>query len=222
MTGDLQMDNELELVRRGFDPAQVQQLVGQLSTELKSMAAENERLRARVTELEHAPVVTGASTAPDDVFTHWSKETNDLLAAARSSIATVTEKATADAAAAIAAGETAGASIRQRAQLDAEGVVSEARHQAAGIVAEAEAAKAAIEAQAQGNVDLKNEQVAKLEAKLEELRGHRSTMSTQLATAKSHLLNLLAMVDEPEDQAQADASGLERASTEAAVTDEQS
>ena len=214
MTGDLQMDNELELVRRGFDPAQVQQLVGQLSTELKSMAAENERLRARVTELEHAPVVTGASTAPDDVFTHWSKETNDLLAAARSSIATVTEKATADAAAAIAAGETAGASIRQRAQLDAEGVVSEARHQAAGIVAEAEAAKAAIEAEAQGNVDLKNEQVAKLEAKLEELRGHRSTMSTQLATAKSQLLNLLAMVDGPEDQAQADASGLERASTE--------
>ena len=89
-------------------------------------------------------------------------------------------------------------------------------------MAEAEAAKAAIEGEAQGNVDLKNEQVAKLEAKLEELRGHRSTMSTQLATAKSHLLNLLAMVDEPEDQAQADASGLERASTEAAVTDEQS
>ena len=219
------MDNELELVRRGFDPAQVQQLVGQLSTELKSMASENERLRARVSELEHAPEASGASgasTAPDDVFSHWGKETNDLLAAARSSIATVTEKATADAAAAIAAGETAGASIRQRAQLDAEGVVSEARHQAAGIVAEAEAAKAAIEADAQATLDLTNEELAKLEAKLEELRGHRATMSTQLATAKSHLLNLMAMVDEPEDQAQADAAGPERDSTEATATDEQS
>jgi cell division septum initiation protein DivIVA len=222
MTGDLQMDNELELVRRGFDPAQVQQLVGQLSTELKSMASENERLRARVSELEHAPEASGASTAPDDVFSHWGKETNDLLAAARSSIATVTEKATADAAAAIAAGETAGASIRQRAQLDAEGVVSEARHQAAGIVADAETAKAAIEADAQATLDLTNEELAKLEAKLEELRGHRSAMSTQLATAKSHLLNLMAMVDEPEGQSQADAAAPERDSTEATATDEQS
>jgi len=216
------MDNELELVRRGFDPAQVQQLVGQLSTELKSMATENERLRARVSELEHAPEASGASTAPDDVFSNWVKETNDLLAAARSSIANVTEKATADAAAAIAAGETAGASIRQRAQLDAEGVVSEARHQAAGIVADAETAKAAIEADAQATLDLTNEELTRLEAKLEELRGHRSAMSTQLATAKSHLLNLMAMVDEPEGQSQADTSSPELDSTEATATDEQS
>ena len=138
MVGDNGMDNDLELVRRGFDPSQVQQLVSQLSAALKTMAAENDRLRARVADLEKAPPPVGST--PNDVFEHWSKETNDLLAAARTSIASVTEKATADAAAALAAGETAATAIRQRATLDAEGIVAEGRGSAAIIVAEAEAA----------------------------------------------------------------------------------
>jgi hypothetical protein len=71
-------------------------------------------------------------------------------------------------------------------------------------------------------LDLTNEELTRLEAKLEELRGHRSAMSTQLATAKSHLLNLMAMVDEPEGQSQADTSSPELDSTEATATDEQS
>jgi len=220
MNGDLAMDNDLEFVRRGFDPAQVQQLVGQLSSELKTMASENERLRARVAELEQTPATPTPLTAPPaahgDILTFWGQQTNELLDAARNSIASVTEKATTDAAAAVAAGETAGAAIRQRATLDAEGIVSGARHQAAGIVAEAETAKAAVEAEAQRNVDRTNEQLAALQAKLGELRSHRATMSQQLSTAKSQLLSLLALVDEPETAA------TEPTEPEASTPDEQS
>lgn len=196
MAGTDGMDNDLELVRRGFDPTQVQQLVGQLSTELKSMAAENERLRNKVAELEAAPRPVAGT--PNDVFEHWSKETNDLLDAARASIASVTEKATADAAAALAAGETAATTIRQRATLDGEGIVAAARTEAAAIVAGAETEKARLEADAAAEVARRETQVAALETKLADLRGQRSTMSQQLNTAKSHLLQLMSLVDEPE------------------------
>lgn len=198
MAGTNGMDNDLELVRRGFDPSQVQQLVGQLSTELKAMSAENDRLRAKVAELEKAPRPVGGT--PNDVFEHWSKETNDLLDAARASIASVTEKATADAAAALAAGETAATTIRQRATLDAEGIVAAARTDAAAIVAGAETEKARLEAEAAEEVARREAQVAALEAKLADLRGQRSTMSQQLSTAKSHLLQLMSLVDEPETE----------------------
>ncbi len=195
------MDNDLELVRRGFDPSQVQQLVGQLSSELKTMAAENDQLRARVAELEsgvaHSTPMAAPTTA-NDIFAHWSQETNDLMAAARASIQSVTERATADAAAALAAGETAATAIRQRAQIDAEAILAEARRQADESAASAAADRARVEADAQANVARANAQVAALEAKLVELRGQRSAMSQQLTTAKSHLLQLLSLVDEPE------------------------
>lgn len=213
MTGSGNVDNDLELVRRGFDPSQVQQLVGQLSAELKTMAAENDRLRARVGELEAAP----AATTPSDIFGMWSKETNALMDAARASIASVTDKATADAAAALAAGETAATAIRQRAQIDAEGIVAEAKRQAEQTAAAAAADKARVEAEAQANVDRANAQVAAMEAKLAELRGQRSTMSEQLSTAKSHLLQLMSLVDEPDD-APAGASTLSTAGAADSVT----
>ena len=195
MTGSGNVENDLELVRRGFDPSQVQQLVGQLSAELKTMSAENDRLRARVGELEAAP----AATTPSDLFGMWSKETNDLMAAARASIASVTDKATADAAAALAAGETAATTIRQRAQIDADGIIADAKRQAEQTAAEAAADKARVEAEAQASVDRANAEVAALQAKLADLRAQRSTMSQQLSTAKSHLLQLMSLVDEPEE-----------------------
>jgi cell division septum initiation protein DivIVA len=191
-----QVEDEIELVRRGFDPGQVQQLVGQLSAELKTLAAENDRLRARIAELEHsaAPVHAGG-----DIFGLWTRETNDLMSAARASIASVTEKATTDAAAAVAAGETAANAIRVRAQLDADAMIAEARRQAEQTAFAAAAAKAATEAEAQAAVSRANAQVATMESKLAELRNQRSTMSQQLSTAKSHLMQLMSLVDEPED-----------------------
>ncbi len=190
------VDNDIEMVRRGFDPSQVQQLVGQLSAELKTMAAENDQLRARVAELESS--ARPAPTTSNDIFTHWSQETNDLMDAARASIRSVTERATVDAAAALAAGETAATAIRQRAQIDAEGILGEARRRAEESAATAAADRTRVEAEAQANVARANAQVATLEQKLTELRGQRSTMSQQLSTAKSHLLQLMSLVDEPD------------------------
>ncbi len=51
-TDDIAGD-KLELVRRGYDPYQVQRLVSTLATELKALVAENDDLRAR---LNDAPV----------------------------------------------------------------------------------------------------------------------------------------------------------------------
>jgi cell division septum initiation protein DivIVA len=201
MMGSGNVDNDIELVRRGFDPSQVQQLVGQLSGELKTMAAENDQLRARVAELEAS--ARPVPTTTNDIFTHWSKETNDLMDAARASIRSVTERATSDAASALAAGETAATAIRQRAQIDAEGILAEARRQAEESAAGAAAERARIEAEAQANVARANAQVAALESKLTELRGQRSAMSQQLTTAKSHLLQLMSLVEEPEASAAA-------------------
>jgi hypothetical protein len=45
--------DKLEIVRRGYDPSQVQRLVSTLATELKALVAENDSLRAR---LNDAPV----------------------------------------------------------------------------------------------------------------------------------------------------------------------
>ena len=45
--------DRLEIVRRGYDPFQVQRLVSTLATELKALVAENDALRAR---LKDAPV----------------------------------------------------------------------------------------------------------------------------------------------------------------------
>ena len=57
MVRKIEADNlsgdRLEIVRRGYDPYQVQRLVSTLATELKALAAENDALRGR---LNDAPV----------------------------------------------------------------------------------------------------------------------------------------------------------------------
>ena len=57
MVRKIEADNvsgdRLEVVRRGYDPYQVQRLVSTLATELKALAAENDALRGR---LNDAPV----------------------------------------------------------------------------------------------------------------------------------------------------------------------
>jgi cell division septum initiation protein DivIVA len=192
---------ELELVRRGFDPAQVQHLVGSLAGELRTMATENEQLKARVTELEQIP----RSAAPGDIFEHWSTETTALMDAARASISRVTEQATADAAAALSAGEVAANAIRQRAQLDAEALlasarkqadttIADARDQAAKTQADAEAAKAATEAQAQSELERAHAALADVHARIDELKHQRTSIKDQLLTAQTHIQQLLSLV----------------------------
>lgn len=219
------MDDGLDLVRRGFDPAQVQQLVGQLAAELRALATENDRLRAALAERGTAPspttpapegfsagsvTVSGTPPAenrrggnpaekPGDVFDHWSEETEALMAAARRSIAAVTERATAQAAAAIAAGETAGQAIRQRAQLDADAIVADARRRAerAGEVAAAEQAARAAEARAAA--ERAHADLVAARAELEELRARRAAVSRQLGNARTLLQQVLELVEADED-----------------------
>jgi cell division septum initiation protein DivIVA len=192
---------ELELVRRGFDPAQVQHLVGSLAGELRTMATQNEHLKARVAELEQMP----RSAAPTDVFEHWSTETTALMDAARASISRVTDKATSDAAAAVSAGEVAANAIRQRAQMDAEALLAnarkqadaslaEAREQAARTQAEADAAKAATEAEARAELERAHAELAEVQCRVTELHQQRSTIKDQLLTAQTHIQQLLTLV----------------------------
>ena len=108
------MDTDLELVRKGYDPAQVQDLVGKLSSELKALAAENDRLRAQVAAMQQTASPPSAASDHPDVFAHWSNETNALLDAARESIAKVHAKAETDAAAVVAASEVTAAGFGNR------------------------------------------------------------------------------------------------------------
>ena len=202
---------ELELVRRGFDPGQVQSLVGSLAGELKNMAAENERLKGRITELEQAPTKVKSD---EDVFAHWSTETNALLDAARASIARVTEDATTNAASAVSAGEMAATAIRQRAQIDADQLIAEARRQADASVEEAakraQEMRTAAEADqqrrssaAQADLDVKTTEHAAVQAKIDDLKSQRSMIKDQLTTAQTHIMQLLALVHSGDEAAQA-------------------
>jgi len=209
---------ELELVRRGFDPAQVQTLVGSLAGELRTMATQNEQLKARVAELEQMP----RSAAPGDIFEHWSAETTALMDAARASISRVTEQATADASAAVSAGEVAANAIRQRAQMDAEALLAnarrqadsalaDAREQAARTQADAEAAKAATEAEARAELERAHAELAQVQGRVAELHQQRSTIKDQLLTAQTHIEQLLTLVHTHE---QTDASVVAEAAVE--------
>ena len=50
-----ELDQQLEIVRRGYDPHQVQRLVGSLAGELKALAVENAALREQLAAAEARP-----------------------------------------------------------------------------------------------------------------------------------------------------------------------
>lgn len=237
------MDDGLDLVRRGFDPGQVQQLVGQLAAELRALATENEHLRAALAERGPAPP-TGASAGsatmsgsdpadriggnaaetPGDVFAEWSRETEELMRAAQARIAVVTERATAQAAAAIAAAETAAQAIRGRAQRDADAIVADARRRAErdGQVAAAE--QSARLAEARAAVERANADLVAARAELDEVRARRAAVSRQLGNARTLLLQLLDLVDDDPTASSTgpvDAADSGRTTLQAARPDEQ-
>jgi cell division septum initiation protein DivIVA len=204
------VDTDLELVRKGYDPAQVQDLVGKLSSELKALSTENDRLRARATELEQTPPSPNAAADQPDVFQHWSNETNALLDAARDNIAKVHAQAAADAAAVLAAAEVQAAELRHQAQLDAELALGEAQRQADETIAaanlhadttisEANAHKLATETEAQAALEQTNTQLAQAKAQLADVVQQRAAISKQLGSTKAQLTQLLSLV-QPDDE----------------------
>jgi cell division septum initiation protein DivIVA len=201
------MKTELSVVRRGYDPAEVQQLVGQLADELKLVAAESDQLRARIAELEqHTGSSVGAQGAPaeaathaDDVFAHWSRETNSLLDAARSSVDAVKSQATADAEA-----------IRASAQAEADQILAEARHRADEMIAaaqlhsrntmaDADTQRAAIEAEVRAEFSASLAQAEQARAEVAALAQQRAALGKQLGAARSQLTDLLALIEPKPD-----------------------
>lgn len=196
------MDTELELVRKGYDPAQVHDLVGRLSTELKGLAAENDRLRG---ELEAARATAAAPAEPPadagpDIFEHWRAETESLFNAGRESVAAVVAGAEADAAAIRAQAELDAESVRHQAQLDAEMVMSEAQREADEISLEALQHKQATEAELAALTASTDAQVTEARAQLAKLQQQRAAITGQLNTAKSQLTQLLSVVGIDSDQ----------------------
>ena len=80
-----ELDQQLEIVRRGYDPHQVQRLVGSLAGELKALASENAGLREQLAAAEARPAEppSHSLTAGDDATAARSRETADVLDAAR-------------------------------------------------------------------------------------------------------------------------------------------
>lgn len=52
--GASESEQRLPLVRRGYDPYEVQQLIGQLQSEIGALQRANAELRRRIDEFEHA------------------------------------------------------------------------------------------------------------------------------------------------------------------------
>ncbi len=197
MAGTIEMDNELELVRRGYDPAQVKALVGQLSAELKAATSEADRLRARIAELEQQPPISAVPTPSDDILGRWGDETAQLLDTARASIAKVMEQARADAAAKVAVAESQAHEIRHQAQVDAELVLSQARKQAEETTAGAEAHRVETESAAQATLDETRRKIDEASAQLADLTAQRASISQQLGATKAQLTQLLSIVETP-------------------------
>ena len=163
----------------------MQDLVGQLSSELKTLAAENDRLRGQVAEMEQAPPSPQRGAHHPTCSPTGARRPTISSTPPATSIASVTPKAEADAAAVVAAGEATAAEIRQQAQLDAELVMGEAQREAeadarrgrgqqAERVPRPTPTKLAAETDAQALLERTNAQVADAKAQLADLSQQRS------------------------------------------------
>ncbi len=151
------LGEQLELVRRGYDPEQVHRVMTTLSTELKTVAADNERLREQLEVLNAAP-----PSPTIDVFAEWSRETNELMEAARHNVERVMAKANADAAALTNTANADAASIRAAAKSDADRVLEAARTEAAEINAEVVAVRSNAHAEAKQIVQTAHAEAAEI------------------------------------------------------------
>jgi len=206
---------ELTVVRRGYDPVQVQRLVGELAGELKVLSAESEVLRARVVELEQSsgavgtvPVHTAAPAAPTDVFQQWSNETNALLDAARAAVAAVRLQADADAMAMRASARAEADQLLAAARREADEMIAAAQLHHRVAKSEADAVRATVEREVRAELasTLASSHQAKAEiARLVEQRGN---LTAQLQQAREQLSQLLALIAPTADASESvDAAG---------------
>jgi cell division septum initiation protein DivIVA len=157
MNGQDGLGEQLELVRRGYDPEQVHRVMATLSAELKAVAADNERLRADLERLNAAPPSPNV-----DVFAEWNRETTELLQTARNNVERVMAKANADATALTDAARADAASIRATAQADADRVMQAARAEAAEVNAEVVVIRSEAHAEAKQIVQIAHAEAAEI------------------------------------------------------------
>ena len=162
-----ELDQQLEIVRRGYDPHQVQRLVGSLAGGLAVLAV--------------IEPPSPSLTAGDDATAARSRETADVLDAARLNVARVMERATKEAAELLAAAE------------------HEAQEKAAQ---QSTAALAAAEAHAKEMLDGAEAELAQVTARLEqgraelaELTALRETLRTQFSDTRAQLAAIEATMD---------------------------
>jgi cell division septum initiation protein DivIVA len=101
------VERQLPIVRRGYDPFEVQRLVGALSNEMRALTAANQELKLRLAGASlRAPLAATAALTPE--LDEGRRYAAELIAAA----------------------EREGNSIRQRARIDADRIL-ELAHQRA-------------------------------------------------------------------------------------------
>lgn len=217
----MDLDHNLELVRRGYDPHQVQRLVGALRDELRAVATENAELRAHLSD-PSTPVpdatpessTRAATPATDAAIAVWASETLEMLAASRTNLAHVMEQAEVDSSALVADAEQEAAGIRDSAEAEAARIleqattranetVSQAERQAAANVADAETHRAAVEAEiqmlkasAQADLDQRSAELNSTSQQLADLEAHRRGVSEQLRATRTQLDSLFSLVDD--------------------------
>jgi len=104
------VERQLPIVRRGYDPYEVQRLMGALSNEMRALAATNLELKQRLARAER-PLHAVPTPADSPELDHTRRHAAELLAAA----------------------EREGNTIRQRARLDADRIVELAQQRATDI-----------------------------------------------------------------------------------------
>jgi cell division septum initiation protein DivIVA len=102
------VERHLPIVRRGYDPYEVQRLVGALSNEMRALAATNTELKQRLASVER-PLRVALEPPDGPALEETRRYAAELLAAA----------------------EREGNSIRQRARIDGDRII-ELAHRRAG------------------------------------------------------------------------------------------
>lgn len=182
--------------RKGFEPAEVRKLLGRAADALRAWQERDERLAARVDELEAA--LSASRDADEERITEvLGSETARIVAAARSAAAEIRANAEADAARMVAEADEALSAARSAAEQESEALRSEAttlrdeaRSEAEHLRAEAadEATRLRSEAQAEHDrlleaaASVLDERTAEAEVAAAAIRG---TAEAELAAART-------------------------------------
>ena len=90
-----QTGESFPIVRRGYDPEQVEAFATAASDELKRLMEENRQLKVRVEQRPAPPPAAPAAAEPSEtsVIDHWGEETTKLLNAAKENVKNVVAQA---------------------------------------------------------------------------------------------------------------------------------